>query len=48
MGTFKVYEVIKQGGSDLHEFRKEFMSREEADSFVDSFPLDRILYFTED
>jgi hypothetical protein len=48
MGIFKVYEVTKRGSEDFHEFKREFLTREEADNFVDSFPMDRTLYFTED
>lgn len=44
---YRVYEMTKRGSEEFHEFKQEFLSKEEALDFVDSFPMDRTFYFTE-
>jgi len=46
--VYKAYEVTKTESGEETKFLAQFENIEDAEDFIDSFPLDRILYFSEE
>ncbi len=45
---FKAYEIVVNDGEEVARFQAQFETYQEAENFIDSFPLDRVLYFQEE
>jgi len=46
--VYKAYEVTKTESGEETKFLAQFDNAQDAENFIDSFPLDRILYFSEE